>query len=160
MYTFSRLALVLLFSLALTACDSNDPAEPGDGISQEVLDDLADALGCDIEATISVNQSRNESLSSSDCDHFSASDDSKIDYIAFEISESTSATIIMESNDFDTFLYLFNSNGDVHDVDDDSHSGTDSEINTALSPGVYVIGANTFESVQVLGDYSVELLTD
>jgi hypothetical protein len=124
--------------LALTAagCDTvTDIAE---------LAAFRTAVGCTNIGEITLGQTVSGSLTTSDCRV--SSDQTFIDYYALRISSATTVQIDLQSDAFDAYLMLFSSNGTVLEEDDDSGQGFNSRIVRSMSPGLYVIGANSFDT--------------
>jgi hypothetical protein len=140
-------ALLALLPLFVLGCDSSD-------VDDDDLAALRTALACTTIGQISMGQTVNGTLSTSDCRW--AVDQSYIDYYAFRLTSTTNVRIDLESAAFDTYLVLFNSTGGGIDSDDDGGVGYNSRITRQLAAGLYVIGANSFD-VGATGAYTLKL---
>lgn len=90
-------------------------------------------------------------------DDFVFEDGSFFDVYQFAGLAGYQVTVDMGSNDFDTFLGLFDGDGDLLDEDDDSGPGTNSRVQFTLpADGVYVIVANSLFGDQ-RGPYELTL---
>ena len=86
--------------------------------------------------------------------------DSYAKYYTFTLMGSQEVTIDLESST-DTYLFLLNGSGQTGTViaeDDDSGTGTDSQIVRTLSAGTYTVEATTFAS-QTTGTFVVTVTT-
>ena len=116
-------------------------------------DQLTEFSPCDETTAISFGQTINASLTSADCQ---ITGGSYIDFYAFNGRAGQQITILMNSSQFDTFLYLLDQNT-VIAVDDNGGGGTNSRIALVLPRnGIYIIGANSFDP-NTFGNYSVNL---
>lgn len=152
------LLFLALAATGVAGCDTGDTDDDDDGgVTSADLADLEATFDCDVEA-LSLGDSDSGDLDNDDC---TLGDDSSIDYYAFRLSEDEDVQIDLESDDFDTFLALFDEDGDLLEQNDDIETGvnTDSRITTALDAGLYVIGANAFDPEET-GDYTVSLARD
>jgi choice-of-anchor A domain-containing protein len=69
------------------------------------------------------------------------------DYVRFDLTQSTRVSIRTVLNGLvDSYLYLYNSSGQLLAADDDGGGGTSSLITTTLSPGAYYIRAAGYSS--------------
>ncbi|HYE97182.1 MAG TPA: PPC domain-containing protein [Rubricoccaceae bacterium] len=146
--------LLLLAALPVAGCDS--PGDDDDnGITNAQLEALADVFSCDVEA-IRLNGDESGSLSTSDCEN--PADQSFIDYYGFRLTESTEVDIRLSSDEFDTYLFLYDEDGNVIEFHDDIDfpDNTNSRITRTLEAGVYAIGANSFDEGET-GSYTLEL---
>ncbi len=116
---------------------------------------------CMMDIPITVGQTLNGSLSNGDCQ---LQDGTLIDFYSFSGTAGQPISVSLTSGDFDTYLYLLDSNGNTIDENDDSGNGTDSRIPidggvlTLPYTGEYFIGANSYDPTT--GSYSVNLNTD
>lgn len=129
----NRLSITAVVAAAalLAACESN-PNDPGDD-------------PCETQRDYTIGQTVSGSLSSSDC---ILQDNSYIDFYRFTLSTTREVVITQRSDDFDSYLFLFEADGDPIDSDDDGDPLTDlgSQIVVTLSPGTYIIGANSLDA--------------
>lgn len=73
----------------------------------------------------------------------------------FTVVTTRDVTIEMDSDAFDTFLYLFSENGIIIAENDDRTDGSlNSALTVTLPPGTYSIGATTYSGGQ-WGEYSL-----
>lgn len=119
---------VLAAAALLAACDSN-PNDPGEDPCEDLVE-------------FSIGQTLNGSLTARDCE---LEDGSFIDLYGFTLGTTREVTLTQRSNDFDSFLFLFGSDGEPITSDDDSDPETEfgSRITITLPPGSYVVGANS-----------------
>lgn len=114
-------------------------------------------LLCAQVSTISRGETKNGTLSTSDCN---MGDGSYVDFYRFTLSSAATVTITMRSSSIDSYLFLYSEAQMMLDSDDDSGfgvSGTDSQIVFPLSAGNYVIAANSFAAGET-GSYTVSLV--
>ena len=81
------------------------------------------------------------------------------DLYEFTLNGTREVTIRMESEDFDTYLYLLSSDRRVLDSDDDGGRGLNSEIETTLEPGTYTIEATSWRA-GTTGVFTLTLVTE
>ena len=87
-----------------------------------------------------------------------------IDLYQFTLNFDSSATVALESTDFDPFLYLIRVSSTQDPVsdfffsDDDSGAGLDALIETSLQAGTYWVGATSVGS-NAEGDYELTVAT-
>ena len=81
------------------------------------------------------------------------------DRYQFTLGRRREVTIRMESSDFDTYLYLLSSDGQVLDDDDDGGDRTNSQIRTTLEAGTYTIEAASWWEGEI-GGYTLSLDAD
>jgi hypothetical protein len=110
---------------------------------------------------IDCNTTVSGALTTDDCqgpDPSNPSDTSYYDAWTFQATAGQTVRITMTSTAFDTFLFLFNPNGDVEYNNDYQGGGTNSRISFPVTEsGTYTIKANSFAS-GVTGPYSLELV--
>ena len=110
---------------------------------------------------ITVGQSINGELASGDCQ---LEDETFIDFYTFNGTSGQPVYITQSSDVIDTFLILFDENGEVVDINDDSGDDTNSRIPidggviTLPYTGEYTIGTNSYSPET--GAYTVSLNTD
>jgi FG-GAP-like repeat/Bacterial pre-peptidase C-terminal domain/FG-GAP repeat len=123
---------------------------------------LAAGDPCSTDVPITLGQPINATLDSgTDC---LLDDGTLIDFYSFSGTAGQPIAISQISNDFDTYLYLFDDTGAVVDANDDSGTTTDSRIPvdggviTLPYTGDYFIGANSYDPST--GAYTISLNTD
>jgi lysyl endopeptidase len=128
-------------------------------VGRQVFKVNQDAGGVCAPAPISVGQTINGTLSTSDCP---LGDGSYVDAYSFNGTTGQKISILMTSSAFDTVLYLLNPDGSVLAADDDGGGGTNSRIPagsgffTLPATGSYTILANSFDA-GATGPYSLTL---
>ncbi|MGB3544402.1 hypothetical protein [Rubrivirga sp.] len=145
-----RTLLLASFALALSISASAQTAAE--------IDRVTIAIDCDDIATLEVGAATSGTLvEASDCMY---QDGSTADYYVFKLDQDASVTITHRSNDFDAYLVLYEGNGLIMEIDDDSGAGPtgfDSMIAADLDAGVYMIAANHISGE---GTYTVEVSTN
>ena len=117
--------------------------------------------GCGSPTAISIGQTINGALASTDC-LFPTAGERFSDAYTFSGTAGQQITIAMSSSAFDTFLHLIGPNGAVLTTDDDGGGGTNSRIPattgflTLPSTGTYTIQASSF-SANTSGIYTLSL---
>jgi hypothetical protein len=111
---------------------------------------------CVIGATHSIGGTTSGELTESDCRF---PDGSFVDLIGTGLTAAGTYTFSQSSSSFDTFLVLFDINGNPIGVNDDFAAGTDSRIKAVLPAGNFVLGANSYDR-DVLGPYTVTSALD
>lgn len=132
--------------MTLAGCDSGE-AE-GNDVTQ-----LSNQFNCDV-TQISVGGTANGSLATSDCRL--ASDNSFIDYYALRVTSATSLRVTHSSDDFDAYLLVFNADGSLLGQDDDGGGDLNAALQLNIQPGLYAIGANSFEAGET-GAYTLSV---
>lgn len=119
---------------------------------------LADVSSCTPPATaISIGQSANGSLTTSDCRSPLRGNNYYADRYSFVGSAGQTVTIALSSSSFDTYLYLIDPFGQVVAQDDDGGGGTNSRIQITLpSSGTYIAEVTSF-STNFTGSYTLSL---
>lgn len=138
-----RYLLAGLAALAVAACDG-DPTGS-----------LPDVFDCSRVSNYTLGSTVNGSLTTSDC--VLPVDDSYVDYYRVEVSSGRTVTITMRSNDIDSYLILFDEDGDVVDFDDDGDPNTQfgSRLDVTLNAGRYYLAANS-AFVDETGSYTLD----
>jgi hypothetical protein len=114
---------------------------------------------CEESVPIALEQTLSGTLEVGDCQ---LDDDSLIDFYSFQGTAGQAISISLNSNDFDTFLFLLDADGEVIAQDDDGGTGVNSRIPdfggavTLPTTGTFFIGANAFDDEES-GDYTVSL---
>ncbi len=117
---------------------------------------------CDDETPIAVGQSLNGALEITDCQF---PDETLVDYYTFSGTAGQPVYIGMNSTEVDTFVLLYDAEGELIDYNDDTVEGnTNSRLPANAGvfflpyTGEYVMGASTFDPS--FGAYSISLSTD
>ena len=120
--------------------------------------DAADSFPDDCSSSISTNTNVSGTwVAECESEH---RDDSYAKYYTFTLASSQEVTIDLESST-DTYLFLLNGSsqtGTVIAQDDDSGTGTDSQIVRTLFAGTYTVEATTFSS-ETTGTFTVSVTT-
>lgn len=128
-------------------------------VGRQVFNVSQAAGGVCVPAPISMGQTINGTLSTSDCP---LGDGSYIDAYTFNGTSGQQIAILMTSSAFDTFLYLLLPDGSVLSLNDDGGGGTNSRIPpgsqfyTLPGSGSFTILANSFDP-GATGPYSLTL---
>jgi len=111
---------------------------------------------CVIGVTHSIGGTTNGELTASDCRF---PDGSFVDLIGAVLTTAGTYTFSQSSSSFDTFLVLFDVNGNPIGVNDDFAAGSDSRIKAVLPAGNFVLAANSYDA-DVLGPYTLTSALD
>lgn len=106
---------------------------------------------CTVAELLSLGATESGTLGTGDC---VTADGSWMDRYQFSLTSARTVTIDLMSDTFDTYLYLFNSEGTVLRENDDFGSGFNSRISLSLPAGTYSIGATSY-SPGSAGSYTV-----
>ncbi len=81
-----------------------------------------------------------------------------LEHFSFAVEQRRLASISMSSNRFDTYLVLFDQNGDMVASNDDDPNGfnTDSNLTLPLDPGTYSVVATSLFGLEI-GSYLLEV---
>lgn len=149
-------------SVGGTPGESGPDTQPDDGTGPDTQPD--DGTGPDTEPTgqedlrtISVGQSRQGFINEGE------GRDPQFDALAEPVSltvrTDTDVRIVMRSDDFDPYVVVSDSTGNVVDDADDGAGGYDTELLTVLEAGQYTIWATTYDGTQfgddVTGNYTL-----
>ena len=107
---------------------------------------------CTVAQPYTVGSPVEATLGSGDC---VTPDATWMDRYQFSLTSTRTVTIELTSDDFDAYLYLFNSQGTVIAENDDFGESLDSRISLSLPAGTYSIGASSFEAGGQ-GSYTVQ----
>lgn len=116
--------------------------------------------GGTIFPSIRLGQTVNGMLSASDRRRIAGTGDAYADQYRLELSEETPIAIALQSNDFDTWINLYERNGSTDVLvssDDDGGAGLNSSLGATLRSGVYTIEATSFSS-DATGAYSLSVI--
>lgn len=142
-------------------------ARTGDASSDLNLRDMRDASGvpsthargCGCSACQNNEEERDVSENVNAADNTSTSNSMDVgdtfsgslqavgntDWVALNLTAGQSVNIAMNSSEIDTFLYLYNSSGNLITFDDDGGPGLNSLLEfTATTTGTYYVVANSF----------------
>lgn len=97
---------------------------------------------CTVSQAHTLGTTVNGSLATGDC---VTPDGGFMDRYQFSLATARTVTIDLMSEDFDAFLYLFNSEGAILSRNDDGGNVFDSRISLSLPAGTYSIGAAAYE---------------
>ena len=153
--SFRLVSLTLCAGILLVGCDMSDNG------------DVDDFRGVDVESTVSTDDAVDGELEDSDSQlgdlnpGFSVDSDKYVDLYELEIDDgATPVEIDMTSNEdaggVDTYLYLWERDGDFVASDDDDGSGLNSEILQTLEAGEYIIVASSYSVEQGAYELSIE----
>jgi Bacterial pre-peptidase C-terminal domain len=84
-------------------------------------------------------------------------DNTLADLYRFDLAADATVDLHLNSADFDAFLILLDSSGNVVAQDDDSGGGTNARITRATKAGTYYIVAKPFSDYFSQGDYSLSV---
>ena len=101
-------------------------------------------LGCTIIQAYTYGATVNGTLADGDCE---TAESGFMDRYQFTLATARTVTITLASNNFDAFLYLFNSEGAILARNDDDATSLNSRISIALPAGTYSIGAAALEGI-------------
>ena len=111
---------------------------------------------CIIGASHTIGATTNGELSVSDCKF---GDGSFVDFYSTVLTAAGTYSFNQSSSRFDTFLVLYDANGDLVGVNDDFGAGSDSRVRAILPPGNFVLGANSYDP-SVVGAYTLTSALD
>lgn len=118
----------------------------------DFVDPCAEAL------RIAVGESVRASLQAGDCTTIiDPPDGSFVDLWYFELTQPSTVTVDLSSDDFDAYLWLDNADFVNLAEDDDSGTDTDARIQITLDPGTYFILANNYPDAD--GVYTLSVTT-
>lgn len=104
---------------------------------------------------ISVGQTVNGTLSTNDCKDETGA---YMDVYRLQIQTATTVTISMGSQQFDSYIWLVDANGNVIEQADDIGSSNDAALTRQLQPGTYFINASSFDEEET-GSYTLSVQT-
>ena len=111
---------------------------------------------CVISATHPIGGTSSGELTTSDC---MFGDGSFIDLVGTVLTTPGTYTFSQSSPQFDTYLVLYDGNGNPIGFNDDFGASTDSKLKAILPAGNFVLGANSFDSSAV-GPYTLTSALD
>lgn len=136
-------SLLPLLVLLAAGCDFDIgmPTAPGGGGSwYGDYTPPAPFFGCTDAQSYSIGSTVNGTLTASDC---ATPQGRRFDRYDFTLTIAASVTIDLVSS-FDTYLYLFDADGQVIAQDDDGGVGYNSRLAIYLQAGTYSIGASSY----------------
>ena len=142
-------ALAALAALALPGCDLLDGLEGffNQPTPQEI-DGLGRLVGCeDVRAASGTHAG---ALGAGDC---RLDGDSFADYFALKLASAADVRIELASDDFATYLLLWNDDG--QSIEEDG-GGPDARIARRLRAGLYLIAANSYDAGET-GRYTLRV---
>lgn len=129
-------------------------------VGGQIFNITQDGGGACAATPISIGQTVNGNLSTSDCP---LDDGTYYDVYSFSGTAGQQISVLMTSNEFDTFLFLNRPDGSVLGTNDDGGGGTNSRIPagsgfiTLPTTGTYTIWANAFDASDTTGAYAITL---
>jgi len=108
---------------------------------------------CTVLRSLAPGATTDGTLSSTDCQLL---DGSLIDYYEFSLTSQSGVAIAMNAGSFDTWIYLWDGQGNPVGFDDDGGVGTNALLRAILPSGPYILGANSFAPAQT-GPYTVQV---
>jgi hypothetical protein len=110
--------------------------------------------GCAPLGTPSAGDAVQGALSFTACQY---TDGTFADIYQLNVSDTTALDIHLNSGDFDAYLQVLDSKGNVIDEDDNSGGGTNALVSDTFDPGTYYVVAKPFSGVSSLGKYTLTL---
>ena len=111
---------------------------------------------CVIAGTHTVGGTTSGELAASDC---AFGDGSFVDFYNTALTTAGTYAFSQSSSRFDTYLALYDANGNLVAFNDDFGSGSDSKVKAILPAGNFVLGANSYDA-GVVGPYTLNSLLD
>lgn len=108
---------------------------------------------CTVLQNVAVGATVNGTLTSLDC---RISDSTLIDFYQFALAAQDGVALTMTAASFDTYIFLFDAQGNPVAVDDNSGPGSNALLRAILPAGSYILGANAF-AVGMSGPYSLQV---
>ena len=141
------MALSLMACLVLSSgCDLPEPDPPrtNDTLTATELAALETVFGCDVVA-LSLNSGTNRTIDGSDC---TLANGHRVEYVAFKLANAAMPlSVTMTSTEVDAYVILFDgASNRLGENDDITPDQTDALLEIDLAPGIYVVGATTFEA--------------
>ena len=119
---------------------------------------LQDALKSDsFEPDNSMAEAKEIRIGSPQSRTFSDSGD--IDWVWFTVSArgTYSISAVGDNQELDTYIELYNQDGDLIDEDDDGGSGYDARLEVELTPGKYFIAVETLDTIHSPEGYTLSV---
>jgi hypothetical protein len=110
--------------------------------------------GCAPVGRVGPGDSVQATLSFSSCQYPS---DTFADIYQLDITDTAALDLRLESPDFDAYLQVLDSKGNVIDQDDNSGGGTNARITDTFDPGAYYVVARPFSSYSSTGQYTLTI---
>ena len=108
-------------------------------------------LNCTTVTTYTLGATVNGTLGTGDC---VTPEGPYLDRYQLTLTTARTVTITQTSNDIDSYLYLFDSQGVIIAENDDSGASFDSRISMSLPAGTYSIGASAYDQFES-GSYTL-----
>lgn len=143
----------------LAGCSGGDPDGGDLGFLGVPTADEVAALAADIPCAgvtaVEADGAMSGALASGDC---TRPDGSSVDYVLFRVTEAATVDVSLESSSFDAYLLLWTVDGSlIEDADDVGDGDSDALIESeGLSPGLYVMGANSYDAGET-GAYTLRI---
>jgi hypothetical protein len=111
-------------------------------------------VGCAPVSTVNPGDSVQGTLTFTGCQY---PDDTFADVYQFTLSDITALDLHLDSPDFDAYLVVLDSKGNVIDEDDNSGGGTNALVSDTFDPGTYYVVAKPFAMYTATGKYTLTL---
>jgi hypothetical protein len=111
--------------------------------------------GCVPLGTPAVGDTTQGTLSFTSCQY---PDGTFADIYQFNVTDSTSLDLHLASGDFDAYLQVLDSKGNVIDEDDNSDGGTNAVVSDTFDPGTYFVVAKPFIGASSSGRYALTIV--
>ena len=109
--------------------------------------------GCAPVGTASPGDTLQSALTFTSCQF---PDDTFADLYQLKVTDTSALDLHLNSTDFDAYLVVLDSKGNVIDEDDNSGSGTNARVTDTFDPGTYIIVAKPFSGYTATGKYTLE----
>ena len=109
---------------------------------------------CAPRSTLAIGSSIAGSINLAGCQY---PDATFADVYKFEVADSTTVDIKLNSAAFDAYLLLLDSKGNLVDQDDNSGGSTNARLNVLLPPGTYYVVAKPVSDYTAGGAYTLSL---
>jgi hypothetical protein len=85
-------------------------------------------------------------------------DDTFADLYQLNITDTTALDLRLDSSDFDAYLEVLDSKGNVIDEDDDSGGGNSAKVSDTFDPGTYFVVVKPFSTYTATGKYALSVV--
>jgi hypothetical protein len=107
-------------------------------------------VGCAPIAAVNPGDLQPGTLAFTGCQY---PDDTFSDIYQLNLADITALDVRLDSTDFDAYLVILDSKGNVIDLDDNSGGGTNALISDTFDPGTYYVVAKPFSGYTATGKY-------